>query len=287
MDIMWRFSGVILVSIYSLLMLLFGKLPMEFDYFFSITLLCLLGVSHGAGDHLIAQKLSTILGYTFHLKLFIMYYVGIMILYLIGWLVFPYLCFLIFIGISIFHFGELEHHSPSANQTDSLPKILEFLRTISLGTGILLWILMSHQDEISSILVEMKIPLDRIHFIHPAWSLIFLALGFSKTHIQSYLNTCITLFIGTYIPLIPAFICYFSGCHAIYSLRSMSKFLELPILLLLKKLIPFSLTALLLGAVFVFFFMKQVLFGPIFIFLSVLTLPHFILMHMLVKAPNA
>jgi hypothetical protein len=99
------------------------------------------------------------------------------------------------------------------------------------------------------------------------------------------LNTFFALVIGFYLPLIPAFIFYFSCCHAITSFVGMRNHLEMKTLELYKKLIPFSIGALLLGIIYMNLISKHLEIYPLFIFLSLLTLPHFLLMHKLIKRP--
>jgi hypothetical protein len=117
-------------------------------------------------------------------------------------------------------------------------------------------------------------------------SLLFLLLGFQKKNLPPFLTTFLTLVIGYLLPLIPAFICYFSCCHAITSFEGMRKHLEMGIMELYKKLAPFSLGAIFLGICYMSMVSSDLQIYPIFIFLSLLTLPHFVLMHKLIKRPN-
>jgi Brp/Blh family beta-carotene 15,15'-monooxygenase len=164
---------------------------------------------------------------------------------------------------------------------------LQLARTVSLGTGILSFILVSHWPEVRGIISSMGVPV--VENLSPGFlfvSLIFLLLGFDKKNFTPFLNTFFTLAAGYFLPLIPAFICYFSCCHAVYSFKGMQNRLELNFLELYKKLLPFTLGALFIGLAYIILIFKDLKIYPIFIFLSLLTLPHFVLMHKLIKRPN-
>jgi len=280
---MKNYLGAVFTFIYLLAYKLMGSWPGEIDLFICGFLLLALGIPHGAGDHLIAAKIAQRENLTFHLRPFIVFYLGIMLAYAALWLVTPLISFLIFIAISVFHFGDMEDLSP-INQKNTL---LQLARTVSLGTGILSFILVSHWPEVTGIISSMGVPI--VKNLSPAFllvSLIFLLLGFEKKNFHPFLNTFFTLAAGYFLPLIPAFICYFSCCHAVYSFKGMQNRLELNFLELYKKLLPFTMGALFIGLAYIILIFKDLKIYPIFIFLSLLTLPHFVLMHKLIKRPN-
>jgi Brp/Blh family beta-carotene 15,15'-monooxygenase len=191
--------------------------------------------------------------------------------------------FIVFIAISVFHFGDME----DITEVDPHPSWIDLLRSVSLGFGILGFILFSHWAESVEIISKMQVSIPITMSKLPLCaSVILFVLGFQKKNFSPFLNTFLTLVIGYFLPLIPAFICYFSCCHAIYSFKGMKNRLELTFLELYKKLIPFSLGAFFLGFSYMFLMAKDLEVYPIFIFLSLLTLPHFLLMHKLIKRPK-
>jgi Brp/Blh family beta-carotene 15,15'-monooxygenase len=246
-------------------------------------LLLAIGIPHGAGDHLIAEKIAKRENLTFHLRPFIVYYLGIMLAYAALWFVSPLLSFIIFMAISVFHFGDMEDTQP----VESNKTWINLAKTVCLGFGILSFILISHWSEAFEIIssMQVKVP-QRLPEFSLLFSFLLLSLGFQKKIFHPFFNTFLALSMGYFLPLIPAFICYFSCCHAITSFEGMRKHLEMGILELYKKLIPFSLGALLLGLIYIKLISKDLQTYPIFIFLSLLTLPHFILMHKLIKRLN-
>lgn len=279
---MKSYVGAIVTLLYLVSYKLIGPWTNEIDLYICGFLLLIIGIPHGAGDHLIAQKIAKRENLTFHLKPFIVYYLGIMVAYAALWFITPVVGFIIFIAISVFHFGDME----DAHPIDPTNNWINLVRTVCLGSGILSFILVSHWSEVLVITTAMQVNLPKNL---PAFSLLFslllLSLGFQKKNFHPFLNTFFALVIGFFLPLIPAFICYFSCCHAITSFVGMRNHLEMKTLELYKKLIPFSLGALLLGIIYMNLISKDLEIYPIFIFLSLLTLPHFLLMHKLIKRP--
>jgi Brp/Blh family beta-carotene 15,15'-monooxygenase len=280
---MKNYIGAIITIVYLICYLVMGPWDKTIDFIFAGILLLLTGIPHGAGDHLIAQKIADRHHLSFHLRPFIIYYLGSMAAYAVLWYLFPSIAFIIFIGISVFHFGDMEDLSA----VNPKQNILHLARTIFLGSGILSFILFSHWNEVVEVVTEMKVP---IPLNIPSYliylSLILLLLGFQKKNSAYFFNTFLTLMAGYFLPLIPAFICYFSCCHAVYSFIGLKNHLETSFLNLYKKLLPFSGGAFFLGLAYLFLTSHTLQLYPIFIFLSLLTLPHFLLMHKLIKRPR-
>lgn len=280
---MKNYIGALITLLYFFSYHIVGPWEQSIDYVIAGFLLFATGIPHGAGDHLIAKRIAERNQLTFHLKPFIIYYLGIMIAYAALWYISPLISFIVFIAISVFHFGDME----DITEVDPHPSWIDLLRSVSLGFGILGFILFSHWAESVGIISKMQVYIPITMSKLPLCaSVILFVLGFQKKNFSPLLNTFLTLVIGYFLPLIPAFICYFSCCHAIYSFKGMKNRLELTFLELYKKLIPFSLGAFFLGFSYMFLMAKDLEVYPIFIFLSLLTLPHFLLMHKLIKRPK-
>ncbi len=277
---MKNYIGAAVTLFYLGAYLVMGPWSKTLDLYIGGVLLLLIGIPHGACDHLIAAKIASRENLTFHLRPFIVYYLGIMLAYAALWYISPLISFVIFIAISVFHFGDMEDVHP----IEPTKTWINLAQTLCLGSGILSFILISHWSEAFEIIssMQVKMPLNLPEF-SLLISLSFLILGFQKKNLHPFFNTLIALVIGFFLPLIPAFICYFSCCHAITSFEGMRKHLEMGIVELYKKLIPFSAGALLLGIVYMKLVVNNLEVYPIFIFLSLLTLPHFLLMHKLIK----
>jgi Brp/Blh family beta-carotene 15,15'-monooxygenase len=279
---MKNYIGAFVTFLYLAAYLLLGPWSSSIDLTICGSLLLLIGIPHGAGDHLIAQKIAKRENLTFHLKPFIVSYLGIMLVYGALWYLSPLISFIIFISISVFHFGDMEDVYP----VDPTKTWLNLVKTICLGSGILSFILVSHWSEVLEITTSMQVNLPKnLPTFSLLFSLLLLSFGFQKKNFHPFFNTFFALVIGFFLPLIPAFICYFSCCHAITSFEGMRIHLKMKTLELYKKLIPFSLGALLLGIIYMNLISNHLQVYPIFIFLSLLTLPHFLLMHKLIKRP--
>jgi len=150
--------------------------------------------------------------------------------------------------------------------------------------GILGWILLVHEREVRIILgdelgnLPNQIPPYTIYVILGCF-----ILGFRRSERTRFINTLITLLIGSLLPIIPAFVCYFAGCHAVYSMTDMSAHVGISMKRLLYKLLPFSCLAIVLGYLYVIFIGGGYVILHGFVFLSLLTMPHFWLMHQFVK----
>ena len=279
---MKNYLGAFVTFLYAAAYFVLGPWSNAIDLYISGFLLLAIGIPHGAGDHLIAAKIAQRENLTFHLRPFIVYYLGIMLAYAALWFVSPLLAFVIFIAISVFHFGDMEDVQP----VESNKTWINLGQTLCLGSGILSFILVSHWTESFEIISSMQVKVPpNLPTFSVLISLLFLIVGFQKKNVHPFYNTFFALAIGYFLPLIPAFICYFSCCHAITSFEGMRKHLKMKIVELYKKLIPFSVGALLLGIVYMKLATNNLQVYPIFIFLSLLTLPHFLLMHKLIKRP--
>ena len=280
---MKNYIGAFITLLYAATYFALGPWSSSIDLYISGFLLLAIGIPHGAGDHLIAAKIAKRENLTFHLRPFIVYYLGIMLAYAALWFVTPLLSFIIFIAISVFHFGDMEDTQP----VESNKTWINLAQTLCLGSGILSFILISHWSEAFEIIssMQVKVPPNLPEF-SLLISLLFLILGFQKKNFHPFFNTFFALVFGYFLPLIPAFICYFSCCHAITSFEGMRKHLKMEIVELYKKLIPFSAGAVVLGIAYIKLATNNLQVYPIFIFLSLLTLPHFLLMHKLIKRPD-
>jgi Brp/Blh family beta-carotene 15,15'-monooxygenase len=272
------YFGTLIAFLYGLGLYVAGAIDPKIEWAFAGILMFVLGIPHGAGDHLLVKKWREAQGIPFSIVRFMFSYLGVMAVYGLIWHFFPTFAFIIFILISVFHFGDLEERE---SEDDHFWGIA---RKLSVGTGILGWILSTHVTEVNEILGDFKwkIPETWPRYL-PFIFLGCMGLGFRIKEWRRFSNTFLTLIIGAFLPIIPAFVCYFAACHAMYSIGDMSAHLGISLKRLLGKLLPFSCLAFVLG----FFYLQiieksQVVFQG-FVFLSLLTLPHFWLMHQFVK----
>ena len=272
------YFGTILSGFYGLMLYLAGPMDPKIEWIFAGILMFVIGIPHGAGDHLVVKKWREAQGMPFSIVRFMVMYLGVMVLYALLWYFLPALSFILFILISVFHFGDLEEKESGDDSFRSL------LRKLSVGTGILGWILYFHDEEVKLIVggaigtLPAQVP-NYLPFVFGAC----LMIGFRRSEIKRFSNTFLCLLIGCFLPVIPAFVCYFAGCHAVYSMQDMSLHLGIRTKNLLIKLLPFSCLAFLLGFLYLKYLGSTQAIFHSFVFLSLLTMPHFWLMHHFVK----
>ncbi|MHA8092780.1 Brp/Blh family beta-carotene 15,15'-dioxygenase [Aquirufa regiilacus] len=288
MKMAFRYSGIFLSLGYLLVISLWKTMPVQVEWGFCLLLLATLGIPHGAADHLLAQKLASQANKTFGIFSFLGKYLLVMLLYGSLWYVSPLLSFLIFIAISVFHFGDLETSGKQNLHLSRIQYYLSLVRSMILGTGILGFILSQNAQEVSRILQNFDLGVVISFDALPvSFYILCILVGYQKDHKTYFIHTAITLLIGTYLPILPAFICYFAGCHAVYSLKVLSTSLEINLTTLYKRLIPFTCLALVMGTIYVGFVSEEKWLAHAFIYLSILTMPHFILMHQItIKKPE-
>ncbi len=93
------FVGLLIVL--NILFLIFGEFSLEVQVIFSAVLICLFGIPHGAIDHIIYREERTTSAVIFY-----SFYFGLMLLYFAFWMYLPILSMLIFLVLSAFHFGQ-------------------------------------------------------------------------------------------------------------------------------------------------------------------------------------
>ncbi|WP_395784534.1 Brp/Blh family beta-carotene 15,15'-dioxygenase [Aquirufa sp.] len=276
-------AGIVFSLGYLGLSSVWEDMPVQVEWGFCAVLLATLGIPHGAADHLVAEKLAHAQQQSFQLPMFLVKYLSVMAAYLLLWYISPLVSFGVFIAISVFHFGDLETTAVESRAQVGLPYYLQILRSFVLGVGILGFILSQHAQEVTPILqkFDLGITLD-VETLPAGFYVVCMLLGFQKEHTVYFIYTGITLWIGIYLPLLPAFMCYFAGCHSMYSLRVLATSLQCSLWKLVGQLVPFTLAAISLGTIYLYLVSPQKWVAHAFIFLSILTLPHFFLMHKII-----
>lgn len=250
-------------------------------------LLCTVGIPHGANDYLFNKDKSKV-----GLVKFLALYIGIMGLYLAVWWWFPILALVVFFLVSFHHFGQSNFEN---DQLFHLPSLIW-------GLWILIFPVLLHYKEAISIFKNMVNLEDALNlnqtsiesiqnwqiYIALILALIYLISVF-KTHSKQFMLYTFQ-FIAVSIwylitPLLFGFIVVFCLWHASQSMRHQSiyyreNFSAKPYFFF-KAMIPFSLLALLFFIAYVYFFGFKV--NEAFILLSLITLPHVLVMHKLYK----
>lgn len=264
---------------------------------FGITIL-IVGIPHGALDHIVAKQNSTLQKLPFSSARFYLTYVSRMALYGICWYFFPSFSLLLFIVLSAFHFGETDLPLPS-----SVKKKSSILIQTNYGLLIVLVLLLTHAEEVIPILSIIK--QENTAFITTVFetmnafriiiiTLVLLILNFVWLHrshklsTHRYLNiafrTSLILVIIIYLPLPLAFAFYFGCWHSLQSLENIRQHLShaaheiVGYKRLLRQCIPYSLIAFLgigvLMALATFLQTESVFLFFFFVGIAILTAPH-------------
>jgi Brp/Blh family beta-carotene 15,15'-monooxygenase len=269
--------------------MLFPQLQSTLEIILLFTGLLFTGIPHGALDHYVAKKNAYNNNTTFNLIPFIIRYIILMMLYGIFWWLVPGLSLCFFIFLTAFHFGETDFHFFNFNNK---PKAFIY------GLSLTAWLLLSHQIELLK-WIHLIIPkTDSIyiltHYLFKIPSILFLILcgflSFPKKPLRiEWVLLQLVLLLANKLGLIGGFAFYFSGWHGWQAFNDIKKHIgsEKEFALLWKNAIPFTLMALFF-LVLVFFVTPssvwQMYGAPAFIvMISLLTLPHMVVMHPVYK----
>jgi len=272
------------------------------------TLICLLliliiGVSHGALDHLKGKKLLTILNiektYIFYLS-----YILIALSVILIWTILPAITLIIFLAVASFHFGK-EDTQFLINKSSNLIPILFFFR----GFLVIITPLYFNFDETVSIfkmlLIENEQFYSSLSFIEN-YKIIEIAIGlsalssiilflteFSFKKFAILLDFFSIIILNYYLSPLVAFTIYFCFLHSIRHTISLSVEMDNTNLkngfkLFVKKAFPLTVLTAIFCLVGLYFLnnvyeLNSAILKIIFIGLASLTFPHILLEYFLEK----
>ncbi|WP_020603104.1 Brp/Blh family beta-carotene 15,15'-dioxygenase [Spirosoma spitsbergense] len=279
-----------------------GPLSVPVQLIFCFSLLVLVGIPHGALDHVIEQEGSLRQSRPFSLTRFIIKYVITMAAYGLAWLFFPVLSLVLFLLISAWHFGETDIENAPDDVYWSVTRFVS-------GGFVLGFILLTHYADVAPIVARIvqndPTTLQFLSWVSGqtgallrGWAtlgivLAMLSFGHRPMTVNGWrlARLGIVLILTYVLPLLPAFMLYFGGWHSLSSFGNIRTFLQRPtspaqsVWKLWRQSIPLTLLAvgfLLAGAGIWTSYTPQ--FDPLpylFILLSTITLPHIQVMHQL------
>ena len=230
------------------------------------------GLPHGALDHL--PKFPFL---SSRFWLFIGHYLSLGGLLLLLWFVLPQFALILFLTYTAWHFGQadFEHWQHKAG-------FFSFLW----GGLILALILLGHHKETIFMLKQMEIDpvidynidVQLIGKIGSGSALLFLIILRKNQFFFNLIQTVLLVCIGFFLPLIPAFGCYFIFQHSLHGWKHLKNKLALSDFQMWKHALPFTVGAIVLFAVFISL-IQAPNWGQFFIFLSALSFPHVWYMH--------
>ncbi|OLY93980.1 beta-carotene 15,15'-monooxygenase, Brp/Blh family [Cnuella takakiae] len=257
------------------------------------------GIPHGALDYLIFRQQEQSAGRKYSLFRFLCYYLGLMAFYALFWWINPGLSLLLFLLIASWHFADNDFSAlPLHHKADNLIRV-------AFGGWLLLVLIFGHTSEI---LVYLQQIVGTQNFLLrfaqwyrpyeaavfwmglPGWILmLWMRLrwqGLVFRQFQSIITLMFLLFLCRQLPLIVGFAVYFAIWHSLQSFRSIWLYLRSnnklfrSVRQLVVPGLPFVLGAF-FGLILFFFWSSAApdALTPLWIFLSLITLPHGLLMH--------
>jgi beta-carotene 15,15'-dioxygenase len=271
----------------------FFTLNSHFQAIFCGVLLCTVGIPHGANDHLYRPDKSLI-----GLFKFLGVYLSFMLLYLALWWIAPLLALILFFVISFHHFGQSNFKNES----------VKYLPSWLWGIWILALPVLIHFNEATDIFKQMLSPqikpstiqsYNQFQLIGLNWQFLLMIIlsglylisliRYEHAKLRYYLIQFILISIWYFItPLLSGFIIVFCLWHAMQSLQHQAIYFKQSTggtyLQFIKTMLPLSLVALISFGLYVYF--KDFKISEAFILLSLITLPHVLVMHQLYHETN-
>jgi Brp/Blh family beta-carotene 15,15'-monooxygenase len=275
---------------------------------FTVSIL-LVGIPHGALDHLIEEKNNAKRNKAFSMVRFLGQYLMRMAVFALLWYWVPVVALVLFLILSAYHFGETDLAGLHAKGI-----IFKALQ-VSYGLMMLSYMLLTHIHEVVPIINELPQLKDKkLLFYANEFRVISLALisvstiglGFIVYLKDDYKNKfeylgfivqlmCI-LWIMVSLPLILAFTFYFGCWHSLHSLNNIRHHLSerpghpLDWYGLMRKSLPFSIAALAMIVLVVIWagnmYDTPILMMGFFIGIAILTAPHLEIMSKMYGDPN-
>jgi Brp/Blh family beta-carotene 15,15'-monooxygenase len=262
-------------------------------------LIVTVGLPHGATDLLLVKYLSTD-RYKQSVGQTLFQYIGLIALYGSIWYFIPQLAFILFIAISIYHFGQSNYNFI---QVES--RVIRTLSYLASGSFVLLTPLCIHYEiavpiieTISgttaySISATTAETLPRALFLTNVWLLVFLFLNdwiTSETLVYQLVSIVLLLLCYWFLPLILGFTIYFVFWHSLHSMVDQVDYIrtkenDFTWLRYYKNALPITLLAVILIAagywINITWSINFSIIEVFFIMLSLMTLPHIILIEQL------
>ncbi len=291
------------VGITLLLTILFGLFYQQQEWLVwcvVTTLVFLIGIPHGSADLLIFSQLAKEY-YTKVSKLKLLgMYLGLSLSYAALWVYFPVTAFSFFIVCSIYHFGQSNWYYI---KTES--NFIKMFSYLSWGSFVLLTPILYHFEEASTIILGIthieNISIDSIViealprelFALNIWCIMFLFFTNNitgKDVFREIFNLLVLSVLFYFTPLMIGFVVYFALWHSMSSLLDQVEFFKssvkkFNIWMYYKKAMPILIISLIGIGLLIYvqpiYFTATPIIGLLFITLSLVTLPHILLIERL------
>jgi beta-carotene 15,15'-dioxygenase len=287
------FLSQIAVQLLLMAVFFFFRVELEYQAIFCGILLCTVGIPHGANDYLYRPDKS-LMG----ILKFLGIYLGMILLYVGLWWMAPLFALILFFIISFHHFGQSNFENESTKHLPSwlwgiwilaLPALLHFNEAM----GIFKQMISSEIEPTPSPSYHQMQTIDfnrQLILIAALGTLYLISLVlYERENIVRYLIQFIIVSLWYFFtPLLSGFIIVFCLWHALQSLQHQAIYFKQStkgtVLQFTKAMMPLSLIALISFGVYVYF--REFKIAEAFILLSLITLPHVLVMHRLYHETN-
>jgi Brp/Blh family beta-carotene 15,15'-monooxygenase len=276
---------------------LFEAIIEDYSLIIGLSLILLLGIPHGSTDYKIYSV--TRKGHKLGLFSFIIRYLGIMAAYGILWWLFPGFSLLVFLLMSVYHFGESNWHKYEFTGFE------RGLVYVLYGLFYLVSPILLNWDESRKIILQildmsdgLLLP-EGLMLLPGLLYLLVLAFLFyfylnrkidRKTMIMESISVSLLLILYIKLPLLPAFAMYFVFWHSLVSMKDQKDAIaqvqhKYNWKAYFKDAAPFSIAAVATMIALAFFIPDLALryVSLLFILISMLTMPHMILIENLIQ----
>ncbi|MCR9103106.1 MAG: Brp/Blh family beta-carotene 15,15'-dioxygenase [bacterium] len=271
----------------------------------ALVMILLIGIPHGATDYLIFQQLSRPLWGSREMTRFYINYILLMAAFAVLWWILPEAALLVFLGISVYHFGQ-----SNWNYVAFRSKLEAAGTHLLWGSFVLFVPILWHYETAAPIIGSITgAPAPTIS---GAWreavSIILLVLNLwlcvyyfvqNRVTRKEFMDEVVNLFalalLLINLPLLLGFAIYFVCWHSLSSMMDQIRFFRRQaqsynVAQYIKNALPLSLAAIGSLGLFAFAQVKMDIplnIGIVFVFISVVTLPHMILIDQLYQESNA
>ena len=285
------FSVQIIIQLIVLILFHFLDFGAYLQAIFAGILLCIIGIPHGANDHLYRKDQTW-----FGMVKFLGVYLGIIAAYIVLWHFIPLAALVLFFAVSFHHFGQSNFENDKVWYLPSVSWgiiLLAFPVILHFEEAMLIFKSMIGQGDFNELIFKVE-PFKLVN-----WQIAMLGLlsfiylisifVYQKENFLKYLSQLILIsFWYFFTPLLFGFIVVFCLWHALqsthYQLHFYTTFYNKLNRDFFIAMLPFSLISLIGFALYLYFFNFNI--GQSFILLSLITLPHVLVMHKLYVNAN-
>jgi Brp/Blh family beta-carotene 15,15'-monooxygenase len=277
------FQIQVIIQLAFIILVLFFDLSLLTQSIISGTFLCIVGIPHGSNDYLYRKDRTN-----WGLIKFLLAYLGIIMVYALLWYYLPILALLLFFIISFHHFGQSNYENESIWHPSSilwgiclimLPVILHFEEAMIIFKSMLTfapsYVFNQHYPITINSWQIISISIFMLLYLYSIYK-------FEKSKILYYSLQLTLITIWYFLtPLLFGFIMVFCLWHSLQSLRHQQAYFKSithqSTRYFYLSMLPFSSIALLFFILYLYFFDFNI--GGAFILLSLITLPHVLIMH--------